>query len=96
MSIRRILHVTYPPDRADEAARTWKDTCGPLIARQPGCLSEELFRCQDVPTEFLSISDWEDEDSIRNYLASPDYHDVRFHHRRMGGGDVTIRLYVRA
>ena len=95
MSIIRLIHVTYPPDKADEAASSWKEKCGPLIAKQPGCLSEELLRCRDVPNEFVSISEWEDEESIRSYLKSEAYQEVRGHHRSMGGGDVTVRLYAR-
>ncbi len=95
MSITRLVHVTYSPDKADEASRSWKQKCGPLISRQPGCLSEWLLRCRDVPNEFVSVSEWDSEQSIRLYLKSEAHREVRGHHRKMGGGDATVRLYAR-
>ena len=95
MSIIRLIHVTYPLDRANEAARIWKAECGPLMKKQSGCMLEELLRCQDVPNEFVSYSEWDDEDSIRRYLKSDAHQKIRSHHRGMGGGDVTIQLYAR-
>ncbi len=56
MSIIRLVHMIYPAEKADEAARTWKENRGPLMAGQPGCHSEELLRCGDVPIEFVSYS----------------------------------------
>jgi heme-degrading monooxygenase HmoA len=96
MSIIRLIHITYPPDRADEAARRWKDKCGPLLTQQTGCQSEMLLRCKDVPNEFVSYSEWDNEESIRTYLESDAYQQIRAHHLEMGGGDVSIRLYNRA
>lgn len=95
MSIIRLIHVTYSPDKADKAEAYWKQKIGSLIAQQPGCLSEELLRCVDVPSEFVSLSEWDNEESIRKYLSSTAYHEARTHHRLMGGGDVTVRQYER-
>ncbi len=95
MSIIRLIHVTYATEKADKAANYWKQKIGGLIAQQPGCLSEQLLRCHDVPNEFVSMSEWDSEDSIRTYLASPAYHEARNHHRLMGGGDVAVRMYER-
>jgi heme-degrading monooxygenase HmoA len=96
MTVIRLLHVDYPPEKADEAARSWKEKCGPLMRREPGCLAERLLRGQDVPHEFVSYSEWDGEDSIRRYLESSAYHQIRDHHRSMGGGHVSVRLYVAA
>lgn len=95
MTIIRIVRVQYPSERSDEAARVWKQECGPLMTRQPGCLTEDLFRCRDVPNEFVSYSEWESEADIRAYLESDAWKQVRAYHRGMGGGDVGIRLYER-
>ena len=95
MSIVRLIHVTYATEKADKAANYWKQKIGGLIAQQPGCLSEQLLRCHDVPNEFVSLSEWDSEESIRTYLASPAYHEARNHHRLMGGGDVAVRMYER-
>lgn len=95
MSVIRIVLVRYPSERADEAARVWKEQCGPLIAGRSGCLGEELYRCRDVPGEFVSYSEWDSEANIRGYLESDAWRQIRAHHRAMGGGDVVIRLYDR-
>ncbi len=68
MSIIRPVHMTYPAEKADEAARTRKEYRGPLMADQPGCHSEELLRCGDVPTQYDTYSVWENEESIRQGL----------------------------
>ena len=34
MSIIRLVHMTYPAENADEAARNWKTNRGPLMAKQ--------------------------------------------------------------
>lgn len=95
MSIIRLVHFTYPEDKADEAARSWKEKLGPSIARQPGCLSEELLRCEDVPNEFVSYSVWDGEDSVRRYLESETFQEVRAENRKYGASHVTVRLYGR-
>ena len=95
MSVIRLVHMTYLAEKADEAARTWKENRGPLMAGQPGCHSEELLRCGDVPTEFVSYSVWDDEDSIRQYLESDAYHKIRADNREKGAAHVTVRLYDR-
>lgn len=94
MALVRLLQVTYPSARADEVAQKWKEEYGPLLKGQAGCLSETLLQCKDVPNEFVSYSEWQDEDSIRDYLGSNAYQTIRNHHLRMGGGKVGIRLYI--
>ena len=49
----------------------------------------------DVPTEFVSYSVWDNEDSIRRYLESDDYHKIRAENREKGATHVTVRLYER-
>ena len=95
MSIIRLVHMTYPPENADEAARNWKENSGPLMAGQPGCLSEELLRCGDVPTEFVSYSVWDNEENIRQYLKGDAYHKIRADNRENRAMRVTVRLYDR-
>lgn len=95
MPIIRLVHMTYPAENADDAANSWKQNRGPLMAKQLGCLSEELLRCTDVPTEFVSYSVWDDEEDIRVYLESDDYHKIRAENREKGATHVTVRLYER-
>ena len=95
MSIIRLVHMTYPAETANEAAESWKKNRGPLMAGQAGCQSEELLRCSDVPTEFVSYSVWDNEDSIRHYLESSAYHRIREENRQKGATHVTVRLYDR-
>ena len=96
MPITRLVHMTYPAEKADNAARYWKESCAPLMAAQSGCLAEELLRRGDVPTEFVSFSLWDNEASIRKYLESDSYQKIRAHNLDNGATHVTIRLYEQA
>ena len=42
--ITRMIVVTVPADKAQEAERLWKTECAPLMIQQPGCASEEFLR----------------------------------------------------
>ena len=52
------------------------------MIRQPGCLSEKMLRCETAPGEYISYSEWEDDESIQKYLASEDHQEIKRHNPR--------------
>jgi quinol monooxygenase YgiN len=86
MPIARLIYVSVGPDQMAEAERIWKQKCAPLMIQQPGCLSEELLKCIEVPGEYISYSEWADQESIDRYLASPAHEEIRLHTRGLQGG----------
>ena len=93
MPIIRMIHTTFPADQSGEAERNWKEKCAPIMIRQPGCLSEELLRCTDNPGEYISYSEWDSEESIRNYLQSEDHQEIKRHNRSIVGATVVVKNY---
>jgi heme-degrading monooxygenase HmoA len=86
MPIARLIYVSVQPDQMDEAERIWKQECAPLMIQQPGCQSEELLKCVDVQGEYISYSQWQDQQSIDQYLASDAHEEIRKHTRGLQGG----------
>ncbi len=93
MSVIRMIHVTFPPEGAQQAERNWKEKCAPLMIKQPGCLSEQLLRCSDHPGEYISYSEWDGEDSINTYLQSADHQEIKRHNRNITGVTVVVKHY---
>lgn len=93
MPIIRMVYTKVPAEAADEAERNWKETCGPLMIRQKGCLSEELLRCNDHPGEYISYSEWDGEESIRTYLRSEDHQEIKRHNAGIRGATVVVKTY---
>ena len=93
MSIIRLIITTVPQEHAGQAERNWKEFCAPIMIRQPGCLSEKMQRCETEPGEYISYSEWEDEESIRTYLASADHQDIKRHNRNIPGAQVIVKTY---
>ncbi len=93
MPLIRIIHVTFPPDQAEKAEANWRDSCAPIMLRQPGCKSEELLRCRERPGDYISFSEWEDEASIQKYLTSEDHQEIKRHNRNIEGAKVEVLHY---
>ena len=93
MTVIRIIYVTFPPDQAETAERNWKESCAPIMMRQPGLLWEELLRYKDAPGEYISYSEWDDWDSIQRYLASEDHQEIKRHNRNVAGVKVEVKHY---
>jgi quinol monooxygenase YgiN len=71
MPIVRLIFVRVVPEEAKNAEQIWKESWAPLmIIKQPGCLSEKLLRSSDDPGEFISYSEWKDQQSIDAYRVS--------------------------
>lgn len=87
MSVARLIYVSVSPEAGAEAERLWKLECAPLMIQQPGCTSEKLLKCLDVPGEYVSYSEWEDQSAIDRYLASDAHEEIRRHTRGLQRGE---------
>jgi quinol monooxygenase YgiN len=94
MTIVRLIYVNVVPEQMAEAERIWKQECAPLMIRQEGCLSEELLKCLDAPGEYISYSEWQDQEAIDSYLASEAHQEIRRHTRGLQSDRrPTVRRY---
>ncbi len=93
MSIVRLIHVNVDPNQADEAERIWKEDCGPLMIQQKGCRSEQLLKCDDVPGEYISYSEWESQADIDAYRESEAHKEIQNHSRRLQGAKAVVKCY---
>ncbi len=93
MTILRFIIVNTSPDRAAEVERIWNKECGPLMKKRPGCVREELLRCIEDPSEFISVAEWESQKAIDAYRASPECEQVKQHARSSSGMAATIKTY---
>lgn len=95
MSVVRIIFVSFPPEYAASAEVNWHEECSPVMRRQQGCRSEQLLRCKDSPGEYISYSEWDNEESVKNYLNGEDHKEIKQHNRNIPGAQVVIKLYER-
>jgi heme-degrading monooxygenase HmoA len=86
MAIVRMIYVNVDPGSVRDAERVWKDSCAPLMIKQPGCRSEQLLKCLDAPGEYISYQEWTDQAAIDRYLASPAHEEIKSHTRGLQGG----------
>ena len=94
MPIARLIYVSVDPQQMAEAERLWKQDCAPLMIQAQGCLSEELLKCIDAPGEYISYSEWESQEAIDRYLASPAHEEIRRHTRGLQSGErPTVKRY---
>jgi quinol monooxygenase YgiN len=94
--IARHIVVQAPPEKAGEIERLWKQDCGPLMAKQPGCLREALLRCREDPNEFISVAEWESQAAIDAYLNGPAHETIKQHTRGLTGMAATVKTYEEA
>ncbi len=83
MPIIRLIFVKVEPDQFSESETVCTEKCAPLMTKQPGCLSEQLLKCIDSPGEYISYSEWENQESIDQYLASEDHQEIKKHSREL-------------
>ena len=93
MSIVWLIYVNVNQDQMGEAEQVWKQDCAPLMIQQPGCLSEQLLKCVDAPGEYISYSEWQDQEAIDRYLSSDAHEEIRRHTRGLQGGRPTVKRY---
>ena len=83
MPITRLIYVKVEPDQSSEAEIVWTEKCAPLMIQQPGCVSEQMLKCIDSPGEYISYSEWDNQESIEQYLASEDHQEIKKHSREL-------------
>lgn len=92
--ITRMILVKVPKDKVAEAERLWKEDCGPLTIKQPGCLSEQFLRGRENPGEFISVSTWESQAAIDRYRTSEAHKTIQQHTRAlMNVAKVEVKTY---
>jgi len=92
-TISRHIIVKAPKGKEAEIERLWKQDCAPLMIKRPGCLREELLRCREDPTEYISISEWQNQQAIDDYLKSQEYETIKQHTRGLTGVAATVKSY---
>jgi quinol monooxygenase YgiN len=75
--ITRLIYVSVPANKVEDALADWKKVCAPLMMSEPGCVSEKLLRCNDQPNEFISVSEWESMEAIKAYRVSPAHQKIK-------------------
>jgi heme-degrading monooxygenase HmoA len=93
MAILRFIIVNTSPDKATDVERMWNKECGPLMKKRPGCVREELLRCIEDPSEFISVAEWESQKAIDAYRASPECEKIKQHTRSSAGMAAKIKTY---
>ncbi len=92
-TLMRFIVVKASPNKASEIERLWKQDCGPLMRKIPGCLREELLRCVEEPGEYISVAEWKDKASVDAYLASPEHQEIKKHTRGVTGMAASVKTY---
>jgi heme-degrading monooxygenase HmoA len=93
MPIVRLIFVRVVPEEAKNAEQIWKESCAPLMIQQPGCLSEKLLRSSDDAGEFISYSEWKDQQSIDAYRVSDAHEEIKKHARHLHGDRPSVKRY---
>lgn len=92
--ITRMILVNVPSEKISEAERLWKNDCGPLMKKQPGCLNERFLRGRENPGEFISLSTWENQAAIDRYRASDAHKLIQQHSRALTNvAKVQVKTY---
>jgi heme-degrading monooxygenase HmoA len=83
MPIVRLIYVNVKPEESENAEKLWKQHCAPLMIQQPGCMSEELLKCKDVPGEYISYSEWASDEAIEQYRRTQAHEEIKRHARTL-------------
>ena len=92
MSIVRLIFITIDPSESIKAMQVWKQECAPLMIKQQGCISEKLLRGREAH-EFISYSEWENENAIELYAHSDAHEEIVRHTRGLKGAKAEVKLY---
>ena len=93
-NILRFVVVKVTADKAADVERIWKQNCGPRMIMRSGCVREELLRCREDPGEYISVSEWESQEAIDNYLASAEHEEIKQHTRGAAGMAAIVKTYA--
>ena len=89
----RLIFVKVDPSQAKTAENIWKQYCAPLMIKEPGCVTEKLLRCTDDPGEFISYSEWQDQQSIDKYRAGKAHEEIKRHSDSLKSGRPVVKRY---
>jgi quinol monooxygenase YgiN len=93
MNVVRLIIVKVDPAQAQNAMNIWKQYCAPLMIKEPGCVSEKLLSCTDEPGEFISYSEWQDEQSIEKYRTGKAHDEIKRHSDSLKSGRPVVKTY---
>ncbi|MGE0628309.1 MAG: antibiotic biosynthesis monooxygenase [Hyphomicrobiaceae bacterium] len=93
-TVYRLIHIKVDPSQIEQAEKLWKAECSQLMIRQPGCRSERLLKCLDEPGEYISYSEWDDEQSIDRYRGSNDHKQIQQQAMALQGARANVKRYV--
>lgn len=93
MNVVRLIFVKVDKSQAKSAETTWKQYCAPLMIKEPGCVSEKLLRCTDDPGEFISYSEWQDQQSIDKYRVGKAHEEIKRHSDSLKGERPVVKRY---
>ena len=93
MNVVRLIVVKVNPAQAKEAEKIWKQHCAPLMIKEPGCVSEKLLRCTDDAGEFISYSEWQDQQSIEKYRTGKAHAEIKRHSDSLKGERPVVKRY---
>ena len=93
MSVVRLIHVIVDPSQAADVERIWTEDCASLMLQQKGCRSEHLLKCEDVPGEYISYSEWESQADIDAYRESEAHKRIQNHSRELQGAKAVVKRY---
>jgi heme-degrading monooxygenase HmoA len=96
MNIVRMIYVKVDPDQIEKAQRVWKEHCAPLMIKEPGCVSEKLLKCTDEPGEFISYSEWDNQESIDRYRRGAAHEEIKKHTGSLRSDRPTVKRYEEA
>ena len=92
--IIRTITMNVPDDKTAEAEKTWKHELGPLLVRQTGCLTHLLLHSREIPTKFVSLSHWANQQAIDHYVAGSAREEIRNCTRAiLGATKVEVEVY---
>lgn len=92
--IARLTTITVPEAKIKEAEEIWKKQWGPLIVKQPGCMTHLLMQGRDHPGQFISLSLWASQHVIDEFVASPARAEIRHNTREnLEATDVETELF---
>ena len=83
MNIIRLIFVSRPKSSTKSGA----------CFKEPGCVSEKLLKCTDDPGEFISYSEWDNQDSIDAYRRGAAHEEIKKHTSSIHSSRPTVKRY---
>ena len=65
----RLVKLRFHASYADDFVRIFKEH-RPKLLKQPGCQGVTLFRDQEDPSTFITLSNWRSKEDLEKYKLS--------------------------